>query len=208
MRRQVAAITPQRDGKLYEIKQDIRNRAKNPTTNRNNKHNRKLLMFTTFKDTAEYLYQNLTGLAAELGLNVGMVSGDETHTTTGDNDFNAILTNFSPVARNRASAVRASDIDLLIATDCISEGQNLQDCDTVINYDIHWNPVRLIQRFGRIDRNRQLQPLRADGQLLAHRGYGRVPEAGEPGAGPHGPGRHCRQRRRRPLHRGTTPSSN
>ena len=152
VRRQVAAITPERDGKLHEIKQDIRNRVKNPTTDRNNKPNRKLLVFTTFKDTAQYLYENLTGLAAELGMNVGMVSGDETHATTGDNDFNTILTNFSPVARNRTSAGRASDIDLLTATDCISEGQNLQDCDTVINYDIHWNPVRLIQRFGRIDR--------------------------------------------------------
>ena len=152
VRRQVAAITPERDGKLHEIKQDIRNRVRNPTTDRNDKLNRKLLVFTTFKDTAEYLYQNLTGLAAELGLNIAMVSGDETHTSIGDNNFNAILTNFAPVARKRSGSSSLPEIDLLIATDCISEGQNLQDCDTVINYDIHWNPVRLIQRFGRIDR--------------------------------------------------------
>ena len=152
VRRLVAAITPERDGKLHEIKQDIRNRVENPTTDRNNKPNRKLLVFTTFKDTAEYLYRNLTGLVGDLGLNMAMVSGDETHTTTGDNNFNAILTNFAPVARNQPNADRAAEIDLLIATDCISEGQNLQDCDTVMNYDIHWNPVRLIQRFGRIDR--------------------------------------------------------
>ena len=83
---------------------------------------------------------------------MALVSGDETHTTAGANNFNAILTNFAPRARNRGSEDTYADIDLLIATDCISEGQNLQDCDTVLNYDIHWNPVRLIQRFGRIDR--------------------------------------------------------
>ena len=107
-------------------------------------------MFTTFKDTAEYLYDNLEELSDELGLNMAMVSGDATHTHAGDSDFNAILSNFAPVARGRQGA--GEDIDLLIATDCISEGQNLQDCDTVINYDIHWNPVRVIQRFGRVDR--------------------------------------------------------
>ena len=120
-------------------------------------------MFTTFKDTANYLYDNLTELSDELGLNMAMVSGDETRATAGANNFNAILTNFAPVARNRAATVvqtgisvppltTDADVDLLIATDCISEGQNLQDCDAVLNYDIHWNPVRLIQRFGRIDR--------------------------------------------------------
>ena len=81
-----------------------------------------------------------------------MVSGDETHTAVGPNNFNAILSNFAPAARRRPPAPANPDIDLLIATDCISEGQNLQDCDTVINYDIHWNPVRIVQRFGRIDR--------------------------------------------------------
>ena len=148
--RQVAAITPERDGKLREIKQVIRDKAENPTLDRDDNPNRKLLVFTTFKDTANYLYAQLDGLARELGFNMAMVSGDETRTAVGDNNFNAILSNFAPVARNRASVGDA--IDLLIATDCISEGQNLQDCDTVLNYDIHWNPVRLIQRFGRIDR--------------------------------------------------------
>ena len=152
VRRQVAAITPDRDGKLREIKRAIRKRVKSPTANRDGNPNRKLLVFTTFKDTAQYLYDNLSGLAAELGVHMAMVSGDETRTAVGANDFNAILTNFAPVARNRPGASGESDIDLLIATDCISEGQNLQDCDTVLNYDIHWNPVRLIQRFGRIDR--------------------------------------------------------
>ncbi len=147
----VAAITPERDGKLREIKQAIRDKVENPHQDRDGKSNRKLLVFTTFKDTALYLYGNLTGLANELGVNIAMVSGDETRTTTGANTFNSILTNFAPVARNRG-ATGEPEIDLLIATDCISEGQNLQDCDTVLNYDIHWNPVRLIQRFGRIDR--------------------------------------------------------
>ena len=147
----VKAITPERDGKLQAIKSHIRDKAEHPPTDKDGKINRKLLVFTTFKDTAEYLYDNLSDLAAELNLNVAMVSGDVTRTKSPPNNFNAILTNFAPRARGRADD-EGDEIDLLIATDCISEGQNLQDCDTVLNYDIHWNPVRIIQRFGRIDR--------------------------------------------------------
>ena len=147
----IAAGTPARDGKPHEIKQAIRRKAEHPSIDQDGKPNRELLVFTTFKDTAQYLYDNLSGLAQELGLHLAMVSGDETRTTCGPNHFNAILTHFAPRARGRADA-ETGEIDLLIATDCISEGQNLQDCDTVLNYDIHWNPVRLIQRFGRIDR--------------------------------------------------------
>ena len=150
-RDKTAAITPQRDGKLREIRQAVRRKAEHPSIDQDGQPNRKLLVFTTFKDTALYLYGNLYGLAKELGLNLAMVSGDETRTTCGPNHFNAILTNFAPRARGRTETGTGA-IDLLIATDCISEGQNLQDCDTVVNYDIHWNPVRLIQRFGRIDR--------------------------------------------------------
>ena len=149
---QVKAVTPERDGKLREIKQAIRGKAANPTSDQDGRLNRKLLVFTTFKDTALYLYENLKELAGELNLNMAMVSGDETHATAGTGSFNPILTNFAPVARKRSADAGNVDIDLLIATDCISEGQNLQDCDTVLNYDIHWNPVRLVQRFGRIDR--------------------------------------------------------
>ena len=148
---EVAAITPERDGKLQEIKTAIKQKAANPTVDNDDKPNRKLLVFTTFKDTALHLYRNLSSLAEELGLNMAIVAGDETYTTAGGNTFNAILTNFAPLARKRGNS-HEPEIDLLIATDCISEGQNLQDCDTVLNYDIHWNPVRLIQRFGRIDR--------------------------------------------------------
>ena len=146
----VRIITPERDGKLREIKAHIRDRAQHPTTNKDGRINRKLLVFSTFKDTVEYLYENLADLANELGLNMAMVSGDVTRTTSGPNKFNAILTNFAPRAHGQNNST--DEIDLLIATDCISEGQNLQDCDTVLNYDIHWNPVRIIQRFGRIDR--------------------------------------------------------
>ena len=156
---QVKAVTPERDGKLAEIKRAIRNKVEHPVVDRDGKPNRKLLVFTTFKDTARYLYDELGGLAGEWGINIAMVSGDETFTSRGVNNFNEILANFAPVARNRRagdevdeSDAAGADIDLLIATDCISEGQNLQDCDTVVNYDIHWNPVRIIQRFGRIDR--------------------------------------------------------
>ena len=147
----VKAITPERDGKLQAIKAHIRDKAQNPRTDKDGEINRKLLVFTTFKDTAEYLYGNLLDLAEELDLNIAMVSGDVTRTQSRPNNFNAILTNFAPRARGRTDN-GSDEIDLLIATDCISEGQNLQDCDTVLNYDIHWNPVRIIQRFGRIDR--------------------------------------------------------
>lgn len=146
----VKTITPEKDGKLKEIKKHIRDKVQNPTNDKDGNPNRKLLIFTTFKDTAIYLYDNLSELASELKLEMGLVSGDMTRTTCGDNNFNAILTNFAPRARGRTDDT--SNIDLIIATDCISEGQNLQDCDTVLNYDIHWNPVRIIQRFGRIDR--------------------------------------------------------
>ncbi|MCY4070926.1 MAG: helicase-related protein [Chloroflexi bacterium] len=148
----VAQVTPQRDGKLLKIREQIEARTANPTTDRRGRENRKLLVFTTFKDTAEYLFDNLRDLADELKLNMAMVSGDATQTMAGDNNFNSILDNFAPVARGRGNSGKGCDIDLLIATDCISEGQNLQDCDTVLNYDIHWNPIRIIQRFGRIDR--------------------------------------------------------
>ena len=147
----VRSITPERDGKLKQIRTDIRKKLRNPKKDKVGNLNRKLLIFTTFKDTAEYLYENLSELASELELEMAMVSGDRTQTTCGQNNFNAILTNFAPWGRLRKDNTD-NNIDLLIATDCVSEGQNLQDCDTVINYDIHWNPVRIIQRFGRIDR--------------------------------------------------------
>jgi len=148
----VAQITPQRDGKLARIREQMKERDANPTTDRKGRENRKLLVFTTFKDTAEYLYDNLQDLAGELNLNMAMVSGDATLPKAGPDNFNRILDNFAPAARGRGESNAGNDIDLLIATDCISEGQNLQDCDTVLNYDIHWNPIRIVQRFGRIDR--------------------------------------------------------
>lgn len=148
----VDAVTPDRDGKLVELRSVVRRRVEQPTMGRNGKSNRKLLVFTTFKDTAEYLYDNLGDLTRELKINMAMICGGVSRTTVGPNDFNAILSNFAPVARNRRKTDLDCDVDILIATDCISEGQNLQDCDTVLNYDIHWNPVRIIQRFGRIDR--------------------------------------------------------
>ena len=160
--RQIKQITPERDGKLKEIRRAIRNRAENPTFDIDGEPNCKLLVFTTFKDTADYLYDQLEDLAAELNLNMAMVSGNGTRTTRGASNFHEILNNFAPRAR-LAEQRNDGCIDLLIATDCISEGQNLQDCDTVINYDIHWNPVRIIQRFGRVDRigsrNRVVQML-------------------------------------------------
>ena len=118
-----------------------------------------MLVFTAFADTARYLYDNLDPWARkELKIHTALVCGDGGNAASlGRTDYDDILTNFSPVAKRRADQAprfpnQREQIDLLIATDCISEGQNLQDCDLLINYDIHWNPVRIIQRFGRIDR--------------------------------------------------------
>ncbi len=152
------SVTPKCDAKLAELKRLIQRKAQNPTVNRDGKFNRKVLVFTAFADTAVYLYDNLREWARdELGIHVAAVTGGSSadKTTLGRAEFNHILTNFSPMSKGRAHIAtmpQDEEIDLLIATDCISEGQNLQDCDTLINYDIHWNPVRIIQRFGRIDR--------------------------------------------------------
>ena len=155
----VKRIDPERDGKLQQIKKHLLYRVQNPTFDQDGRPNYKILIFTTFKDTAIYLYENLKLDAEDRELNIAMVSGDQCYSQyvdppyIGSTNFNDILTDFAPVARNKPEAERHKpEIDILVATDCISEGQNLQDCDTVLNYDIHWNPVRVIQRFGRIDR--------------------------------------------------------
>lgn len=146
------AVTPDRDAKLHELRKIIENKIKNPT----NDGNKKIVIFTAFADTAQYIYDNLSKwIKNDLNLNSALVSGSHTQTTFGKNDYDSILTNFSPISKNRSkmkTAPQQGEIDILIATDCISEGQNLQDCDYLVNYDIHWNPVRIIQRFGRIDR--------------------------------------------------------
>ncbi len=149
------AITPQRDAKLTELKKLLKEKIQNPTKNKQSKLNKKALIFTAFADTANYLYENLTAFAKEHKVHIALVTGSGNNKTTlGNNKFQDILINFSPTSKGRASlkGYPSEEIDILIATDCISEGQNLQDCDYLINYDIHWNPVRVIQRFGRIDR--------------------------------------------------------
>ncbi len=150
-------IKSDQDGKLAELKQRIQNKILHPTTNSLGNLNRKVLIFTAFADTAKYLYESLhSWIKNELRVEVALVTGGgENKTTFGHTDFNEILTNFSPISKERDkinTLPQQVEIDVLIATDCISEGQNLQDCDYLINYDIHWNPVRVIQRFGRIDR--------------------------------------------------------
>jgi hypothetical protein len=152
-----AAVTAERDGKLLALKGIIRDKIQKPTKTRDGRPNRKVLVFTAFADTAGYLYEHLRDWARdEMGVHIALVTGSrQDRTTLGKADFNHILTNFSPIAKGRAhmpGMPQEAQIDLLIATDCISEGQNLQDCDYLVNYDIHWNPVRIIQRFGRIDR--------------------------------------------------------
>lgn len=151
----LADITPEHDSKLQMLIEDIRNKFANPI----NGDNKKIIVFTAFSDTAQYLYENIAPLIKErTGLNTALVSGDvEARSTLKIReklDFNKVLTLFSPISKEKASLYPKlnEEIDVLIATDCISEGQNLQDCDFLINYDIHWNPVRIIQRFGRIDR--------------------------------------------------------
>jgi superfamily II DNA or RNA helicase len=148
------AVTPERDAKMEELRRLIQSKLKNPL----NKGNKKVIVFTAFADTAEYLYHSLKDWASgDLGMHTALVAGTHYKNTLDpkNSDFNTILTYFSPRSkgRNKLRHMKQDDeIDLLIATDCIAEGQNLQDCDFLVNYDIHWNPVRIIQRFGRIDR--------------------------------------------------------
>ena len=147
-------VTAQRDAKLELLKQTIAAKVRNPL----NPDNKKVIVFTAFADTAQYLYSHIAQWASlELGIHSALITGGGTNKTTLSGlgiDLNNILTTFSPVSkeRHKLDPNATTQLDLLIATDCISEGQNLQDCDTLINYDIHWNPVRIIQRFGRVDR--------------------------------------------------------
>ncbi len=146
-------VDASRDAKLAALKAAIEAKVKEPL----NPGNRKVLVFTAFADTAHYLYEQVSTWAKDtLGLNTGVVTGSgRNHTSLPGlrTDMGSILSAFSPRSKERSSEFAGEgEIDLLIATDCISEGQNLQDCDTLVNYDIHWNPVRIIQRFGRIDR--------------------------------------------------------
>jgi hypothetical protein len=138
------------DTKLNTLKKEIENKIKNPI----NPNNKKIIIFTAFADTANYLYENLKDFNLSLGLQSAKITGSGSNQTTLniDKGFNNLLSHFSPLSKDLKLKNPNDEIDILIATDCISEGQNLQDCDTLINYDIHWNPVRIIQRFGRVDR--------------------------------------------------------
>ena len=144
-----------RDEKLADLKKVISNKIENPI----NENNKKILIFTAFADTAKYLYENISQwIFDNYGLYTALVTGsgdNKTNLKTVRNtDIDEILTSFSPISKNRniINPEMTEEIDILIGTDCISEGQNLQDCDYLVNYDIHWNPVRIIQRFGRVDR--------------------------------------------------------
>lgn len=146
-------VTPENDAKLQHLKAHIFDKIANPI----NAGNKKILIFTAFADTASYLYNNLAqGPLQSKGIHFGKVTGQDTPKSTlgVGYDFQTLLTLFSPRSKEKALVMpeETGEIDILIGTDCISEGQNLQDCDYLINYDIHWNPVRIIQRFGRIDR--------------------------------------------------------
>jgi SNF2 family DNA or RNA helicase len=154
----MSKVTPQDDAKLQHLKAHILKKISNPI----NPGNKKILVFTAFADTADYLYANLAPeLLAKLSIHTAKVTGKSTPQSTIKSsthkrsyDFQELLTLFSPRSKEKAVVLpdEPHEVDLLIGTDCISEGQNLQDCDYVINYDIHWNPVRIIQRFGRVDR--------------------------------------------------------
>ena len=150
----ISDITPEHDTKLQTLLNLIREKQEHPI----NPGNRKIIIFTAFSDTADYLYQQVAPFVKQnFGLNTAEITGTVDGKTTIPRlraDLNTVLTCFSPIAKGRDILMpgNTEDLDILIATDCISEGQNLQDCDYLINYDIHWNPVRIIQRFGRIDR--------------------------------------------------------
>lgn len=159
----VADITPEHDSKLQELLKLVSEKIVNPI----NPGNKKVLIFSAFSDTAEYLYDNVsTYIKKKYGLDTAVITGSIDGKTTIKgfrSTLNNVLTCFSPISKGRDVLMPGSkiEIDVLIATDCISEGQNLQDCDYLVNYDIHWNPVRIIQRFGRVDRigsrNSQIQ---------------------------------------------------
>lgn len=147
-------IEASRDAKLHSLRDLIAEKCTNPI----NAGNRKIIVFTAFSDTANYIYENIARWAKEtLDINAAKITGsgkNKTNMPGQSSNFDSLLAAFSPVSKERSKIDEGAteEIDLLIATDCISEGQNLQDCDYLINYDIHWNPVRIIQRFGRIDR--------------------------------------------------------
>ena len=147
-------ITPEHDSKLQALFKLLRNKIEHPI----NGDNKKVIIFTAFSDTADYLYTHVSRFMKQnFGIDTAMITGSVDGKTTArlrHTDMNTILTCFSPISKDKQLLMPndPTDIGLLIATDCISEGQNLQDCDYLINYDIHWNPVRIIQRFGRIDR--------------------------------------------------------
>ena len=156
------SITSKRDQKLLQLKELMTNKFNHPI----NGENKKIIIFTAYADTAKYLYEQLSSWVLEnYQLHTALVTGSDNPKTTFKMkrvDLNSVLVNFSPISKERGKLQNVSgEIDILIATDCISEGQNLQDCDYLINYDIHWNPVRIIQRFGRVDRlgsrNEQIQ---------------------------------------------------
>ena len=150
----VSEITPPHDSKLQTLLSVLEKKIENPRNN----NNKKVIIFTAFADTAQYLYDNVSSFAKNrFGLDSAMITGSVEGKTTAEKlkgDLNTVLTCFSPISKGKELLLpdNPAEIDILIATDCISEGQNLQDCDYLINYDIHWNPVRIIQRFGRIDR--------------------------------------------------------
>ena len=150
----VADITPEHDSKLQQLLAMLSNKVENPI----NGDNKKVLVFSAFSDTADYLYKHVSKyMKDQYGLNTAIITGTQDGKSTIQGlkgTFNNILTCFSPCSKDKALLMpdNTDEIDILIATDCISEGQNLQDCDYLVNYDIHWNPVRIIQRFGRIDR--------------------------------------------------------
>lgn len=151
----IEGIDAEHDAKLLDLEELIAQKVESPI----NPGNKKVIIFTAFADTANYLYEQLMPFAqTRLGLATAEVtgaSGSKTEVLGVRNDLSEILTCFSPISKERDKVyprLAGKDIDILIATDCISEGQNLQDCDYLVNYDIHWNPVRIVQRFGRVDR--------------------------------------------------------
>lgn len=162
--KRAAQVTPDRDAKLQALRRLLADKVRSPTLDKYGHPNPKALVFTTFSDTARYLYRHLESWARDQGVGIALVAGAAgCKASVGTADFGEILMRFCPRAQTGEPADRDANgsttrngagerIDILIATDCLAEGQNLQDCDLVVNYDIHWNPVRLMQRLGRIDR--------------------------------------------------------
>ena len=149
--RLVGGITPDQDAKLQTLKQLLSEDLKG----------KKVIVFTYYRDTARYLYRELGGdRGADFRRLAGEPSIRRMDGGASPSERTGLIQAFAPLSNNRPDLAGSDrEVDILISTDVLSEGQNLQDCGALVNYDLHWNPTRMVQRAGRIDRIGSKHPL-------------------------------------------------